>query len=323
MMYILQDYLPRHPLLSLSTILMVACSACASVTNVTEHWQLCKTDEEISNLQQSLDLTRVESKPTHGALQPSWPETLITLAISVYAIIPTEPPTQFRFRVWVFKAFIPFAMIFTWLTSFIIAEINTATAGWISVNMAAWLMTIGTSGEYNDIDSEGLLQGIGSVMVFLSMILGYVQFCLAISIAGQRQGATLGFGTVAYNITNMHGCQPWNSTGSVEYLQQGARSHTFKIIQIIQVNYSCVVLIITFLMMGQDDPDTNKMKTAYALCTILLSFPLLIYEAIIATKGTPVVISGNCMLVELDPRLGFLDSEIDNFWKVLVGITGL
>lgn len=214
-------------------------------------------------------------------------------------------------------------MIVTWLTSFIIAEINTATAGWISVNMAAWLMTIATSGEYSDIHSKGLLQGIGRVMVLLSMILGYVQFCLAIAIVGQRQNASSGFGMVAYNITNMHGCRPWNSTGSVEYLEQGTKLHAFKIIQIVQVNYSCVVLIITFSMIGKEDHVTYKLKSVYALCTILLSFPLLIYEAIIATKGTPVVISGNCMLVKLDPKLGFLDSEIDSCWKVLVGITGL
>jgi hypothetical protein len=321
---------------------MVACSTCVSGTNLTEHWQLCKTNEEIDNLQQSLNLIRVESVPTHGALQPSWPETLITLAISVYAIIPTEPLTQFGFRLWIFKAFIPFAMITIWLTSFIIAEINSATAGWISVNMAAWLMTLGTSREYYETDEGGLyglrhsvntrrqtliivFGGIGSVMAFLSMILGYLQICLAAAIVGQRQDAMSGFGTVGYNITNMHGCQPWNSNGSVVYLEQGARSHTFKIIQMVQLNYSCLVFVISFLMMGKDEPGNTsyKQKAVYALCTILLSFPLFIYEAIIATKGTPVVISGNCMLVELDPRLGFLDSEIDNWWKALVGITGL
>ena len=51
--------------------------------------------------------------------------------------------------------------------------------------------------------------------------------------------------------------------------------------------------------------------------------PVIVYEAVIANKGAPVVISGNCMLIELDPRFGFLDSEIEAWWKVLVGFGGL
>lgn len=54
----------------------------------------------------------------------------------------------------------------------------------------------------------------------------------------------------------------------------------------------------------------------------LLFFPILVYEFVIAGKGRPVVISGNCMLVELDPKLGFLDAEIESWWKALSGITG-
>lgn len=64
-------------------------------------------------------------------------------------------------------------------------------------------------------------------------------------------------------------------------------------------------------------------KILFPLSTILICIPLLIYECVIATKGMPVVISGDCMLVELDPRWGFLDSEIETFWKALVGIGGL
>jgi hypothetical protein len=47
------------------------------------------------------------------------------------------------------------------------------------------------------------------------------------------------------------------------------------------------------------------------------------YEAAIATKGVPVIMAGNCMLVELNLRLGFLNSDIDGWWKTSVGIKGL
>jgi hypothetical protein len=104
-------------------------------------------------------------------------------------------------------------------------------------------------------------------------------------------------------------------------LEKGARSDVFRTIQTVQINYSAVVFII--LLCAFKGKHSEAQKVVFALCTILISFPLLVYEAVIATKGRPVVMSGNCMLVELDPRLGFLDSQIDNWWKALVGITGL
>lgn len=59
--------------------------------------------------------------------------------------------------------------------------------------------------------------------------------------------------------------------------------------------------------------------------TLLVGFsfiPQLVYEVVIATKGMPVVISGNCMLVELDPRFGFFDTVVPLYWKVLMGFVG-
>ena len=125
-------------------------------------------------------------------------------------------------------------------------------------------------------------------------------------------------GSVAYRITEFHGCVPRNST---TYLEKGARSDVFRTIQTVQINCSAVVFII--LLCAFKGKHSEVQKVVFAPCTILISFPLLVYEAVIATKGRPVVMSGNCMLVELDPRLGFLDSQIDNWWKTLVGITGL
>lgn len=73
--------------------------------------------------------------------------------------------------------------------------------------------------------------------------------------------------------------------------------------------------------MGKGDGEVKKWVVTF--CTFLLSFPLLVYEVDVATRGRLVFMSGDCMLVELDPRLGFLVSEIDDWWKSLVGIAGL
>jgi len=90
--------------------------------------------------------------------------------------------------------------------------------------------------------------------------------------------------------------------------------------------FSAMLMFIVGLYLWTSHHDIDRysrMRTCFAIGTIVLSVPLLCYEVAIATQGRPVVISGNCMLVELDPRLGFLDSEIDNWWKVLVGLNGL
>lgn len=44
--------------------------------------------------------------------------------------------------------------------------------------------------------------------------------------------------------------------------------------------------------------------------------------ALIASKGTPVAISGTCLLVELWPRFGYFDSDIvdvvDGYYRSLI-----
>jgi hypothetical protein len=73
----------------------------------------------------------------------------------------------------------------------------------------------------------------------------------------------------------------------------------------------------------RNEPGTHKkIRAVAATMLLLIHIPVLIYQSIIAVKGRPVAISGNCMLVELDPRWGFYDSEIEIWWKVFVSITG-
>jgi hypothetical protein len=60
----------------------------------------------------------------------------------------------------------------------------------------------------------------------------------------------------------------------------------------------------------------SRQRTLQTITTSLLIWlPVLIYEIHVAVSGTPVVFSGNCMLVELNPKWGFLDSEIETYWK--------
>jgi len=48
----------------------------------------------------------------------------------------------------------------------------------------------------------------------------------------------------------------------------------------------------------------------------------LIYSCVIVTRGRPMIVSGNYLLVELDPRLGFYDSVIPADWKAITSFMG-
>ena len=165
---------------------------------------------------------------------------------------------------------------------------------------------------------------------------GCINFLLAILCVFQYIGSgvvitqhwTGKLSTTAYTITDNHGCVPYHG---LDYLTKGARSRAFKIIQTIELLY--IGLLYFGGCNGDSDVGNDTTldyefegeigKMAKVVLLPLILIPVMVYEIIIATKGSPVVISGNCMLVELDPKLGFLDSEISTFWKVLVGMTGL
>ena len=131
-------------------------------------------------------------------------------------------------------------------------------------------------------------------------------------------------GTVAYQIVDTNGCTPYDG---LEYLERGARSRIFRIIQTVEYFYSGIVITgIMFASFGGSDSMGSRqrvLQVAAGLGLLVLWLPILAYEIRIALLGTPVVISGNCMLVELNPKWGFYDTEIEDYWKVLVSLTGL
>ena len=129
-------------------------------------------------------------------------------------------------------------------------------------------------------------------------------------------------GSIAYLITDSNGCTPQNRFG---YLEQGARARAFRILQKVEAAYSGVVIaaISVYAVRGDVGSKHYYLKALVGLGLVVIWIPVIVYEVIVATKGRPVVISGNCMLVELDPKWGFLDSEIEVWWKVLVSFSGL
>ncbi|KAE9368925.1 hypothetical protein N431DRAFT_470603 [Stipitochalara longipes BDJ] len=128
------NFLRRHPshcqLLWLAAIFIVLdFPTIASATNLTEQYHLCKTDAEIETLRLKSNLIRVDATPTHAALHPNWPETLVTLGISIYSIITASSKAGSEFCLFLFKGLVPFALAVAWFISFIVAEINGPTQG--------------------------------------------------------------------------------------------------------------------------------------------------------------------------------------------------
>jgi hypothetical protein len=151
-------------------------------------------------------------------------------------------------------------------------------------------------------DSE-LSENFAPCVIFPLGAFAGIEFVLGFSILIERWQGNVG--TIAYIVTDLNGCTPFNGTA---YLQQGARSRAFRIIQTCEWVFTILGLAAAFIAsctIARHDDDAWHVKTlVWAGLSSILYVPEIIYEGIIAGKGTPVVISGNCMLVELNPRWG-------------------
>jgi len=204
----------------------------------------------------------------------------------------------------------PVLVDIAWTTTFAFIENEKKTGGWISV----------VDGSITAIIMAWAAEDENMALYVVFSLFGGFQGAGALAVVIQRwKGAA---GTVAYLITDDNGCTPINGFG---YLQQGARSRDFRILQTVEFFYSGIIITIVYILTADGNVGQRHkwLKAVAGIGLMLIWIPVVVYEGIIATMGRPVVISGNCMLVELDPRWGFLDSEIVVWWKVLVGFAGL
>ena len=307
-----------------------------------ERYELCKTDAEIQALQQKYSLIMVSSTPTKAAMHPGWPETMISLLLSCATIAVTankelrllrrgnrHERRSVRFRhtasrteriLAIVYAVLLIILGFAWTVSFALIVRERDTGGWISV--LAWTSTGVYLASLASLDNT-LNDIFAIILVFLAILLVMFQWCGSIAVVVQRWKGEIG--TIAYIIKSHNGCIPYNG---FEFLQQGARGRQFRIIQTAELLWACVFVFFQTQEAREEtvepiaEEESRSFGCVVAMFLFLMYVPILVYEIIIASLGRPVVISGNCMLVELDPRFGFLDSEIETWWKVLIGITG-
>jgi len=408
---------------------------------MADQYHLFKTTQEIDTFQSLHRLIKVDATPTNAAMQPGWPQGLwiflLSIGIVVWSYRPwgVKPPPALQCLLNLlpgvfFDLFLPVVLAIWWLIGFITAELRYSTGGWISANLTNTGGIIATAMAWA-ISEDSMLISFGLVA------LGVVEFIGTLVIVIQRCKTSSGFGIIAYNITDMHGCVP----GSVEYLQRGARSPIFRYLQLGETLLSLVIVVIVYMKFdsaydfrgpihlrrrlkeierssraeetprvtlqvspvkqlqppsaaatptetidverGTPDSPTRQPKTATKtgaedekreanphpsvsfrptargggmspICvlpfillsafgqifstllgavrkiparrlgagSIIVCLPGLIYTSAISTHGMPVVVSGNCMLVETSPRFGFYDARIETWWVVIVGFVG-
>ena len=266
----------------------------------SHHWQLAKTADEIEQFRQQHNLTFVESHAQEAALMPSWPQALvqyifiqppISCSSSSSITVNGQIISQSRganFWVLVFASPILFV---AWTVSWGLTQASKTNAGWISVlGWSSWL----------SLSFEG-----GWLVTTFPLL-----FQLAASFAMIIQRWCGSVGAVAYQIVDLHGCTP---NEGLSFLEQGARSRQYRIFQTVIFSFAVFCGICHL-----QDCD----RKAFAGQLALIAFAELIMDAVVANSGTPMVVSGNCLLVELSPRLGFLDSGISTGWKALSSFMG-
>ncbi|KAK4446667.1 hypothetical protein QBC34DRAFT_383018 [Podospora aff. communis PSN243] len=329
-----------------------------NTANLSEQYILCEKTIEIDILQQTHNLIQVDATPTPAAIHPSWPTALTTLTINLCILLWSRFTEHGVYPNRVTPFILPFGLTALWFTTFVAAQPDNTTAGWIPTNLTTlaaltatlidWFVAVFIRGDSRRIQKLPTTSHLHLLPVIAFLSLATAMFAAILATIIQRLLPTSAYGTIAYAITDTHGCTP-HLNDDFSFLQRGARSRIFAIIQLAQLIYSILVILalIPFAlgkgrrMAREMMLDTGIMHPrafggptawlvtarGFARCMQLwlpvagfvAGFPLLVYGTIVATRGTPVVVSGDCMLVEMSPRFGGLDwGEVELWWRVLV-----
>jgi hypothetical protein len=158
-----------------------------------------------------------------------------------------------------------FAVInIVWVVTFVFIESEKSTGGWLSVLWSGtttllnvWLVVNERHGLSATLTVLALFQGAGSWAVIIQRWKGEI-------------------GSIAYEITNSHGCVPHD--GFI-YLQQGVRSRAFRIIQTVEAVYITVVNVFVSVI-GLSGTSHGSLKVASG------SLLLMIYVRFSFTKSS-------------------------------------
>ena len=196
-----------------------------------ERYELCNNQACIAALQQEFNLIQVSSTPSKAAMQPGWPETLISIVTSTFAVVQAairkDKGRRPSLGELIFTAIVPILVSIAWAISFGFIQHDKATGGWISV--LDWTLTVLLTAWAAEVELP--------LVAWIFALFGIFQLAGSIAVVAQRWKGEIG--TIAYQITHSNGCTP---AAGFRYLEQGARSRNFRIIQTVELVYSFSVI---------------------------------------------------------------------------------
>jgi hypothetical protein len=140
-------------------------------------------------------------------------------------------------------------------------------------------------------------------------------------IIGRLHGS---IGAIAYHITNLNGCELAVSPTDPA-LVGGHYAKQYRIMQVVNFIVVSMYMVLDFVLV-------RKKLGVVALTLVivpigiayLVEFLILNFETSTNSKNPPVLLSGSCALVELNPtKYGYYDSEIAVYWKVFMTVLGI
>ncbi|KAF2754010.1 hypothetical protein EJ05DRAFT_489718 [Pseudovirgaria hyperparasitica] len=287
---------------------------CDMATNTTagplglpsHHWESTKSVPSIDEFVRLHNLTIVTAETQDAALMRSWTRDIFTFALliillccalcsallrdkfaSIYERLRTKPSeSEQPLKSAAYLGVLASATILflpMWIATFAISTNRGAAGGWISVSGFTVLFHLAVE-----------VHRIFAILGVVSWVLSLVY------IVGRWKGVT------AYLVTNLNGCKYHDG---LDFLQTGRRTADFRI-------FSTVAFVLaTLVALWGLFPCDRDRKLGWLLLPLV--FAIFCYDCYVANAGTPLVVSGNCLLVEESPALGFMDSGVRLSWKVL------
>ncbi|CAH0018609.1 unnamed protein product [Clonostachys rhizophaga] len=236
-------------------------------------WKLAASTEDIEAFRSLYNLTLVDATPQEAASMPSWPQPLFQF------LVVAPPITACGF------GSAQYSFFGTTVTPAQFLQVVLSPFMFV-----AWCVSFGLT------QSDKLTGGWMSVLGWAAW------YDLVVHPFGYYALPPLAF--------HLNGCVP---ADGMAYLEQGARSHSFCIVQ--SATFAVSTLFMMLVVYAKAPGAFNGMMVMPALTELVIAI-------FVASQGTPMVVSGNCMLVELKPDQGFLDSDISTKWKVFASFMG-
>ena len=276
------------------------------------------SESEINNLIQSKGYIRVTSTPTLAAMHYEWVQLSVFVILSILLFFRFLKPPQTWGKLDMAFVVTSAIMFPIWIAGFIIIHIHPiAEAGWSSC--LGWFALATLLQDWYSWEKRPFSKSIYYIMHVILAFWWVGSLYLIIA----RFGGFIG--TVAYKIISLNGCSApdpndRNFIGGIRGMGLLAG----------QIGLFVGISIFSLLRWCPETSFGSRpgIKTKWLLWTYVVT--LVVYWSVITALcinlgrlGSPYVVSGNCILVELDPRLSFYDSIIPTYWKVLMAFFGL